>query len=153
MFSVQAKAWQLSEKNWLIPNKTLKISNGTCSLMTREISCNQMKQITVTWNLESDSNQRAVHWSIQHHMMARSTGREEKGRAENSPRNPLCINYVKLLLILLTGLNIHSNLLWLIRDGGSEGMGIHVLPSTCYIVTTGMTALRWAAVWDIWTFH
>ena len=35
-------------KDWWILNKTFKISNGTCSLTMRDISCNQMRQITFT---------------------------------------------------------------------------------------------------------
>ena len=36
-------------KDWWILNKTFKISNGTCSLTMRDISCNQMRQITFLW--------------------------------------------------------------------------------------------------------
>ena len=46
-----------------------------------------------------------------------------------------------LLFRLLLGLNVHSNLLRLIRDGGKwgEGMDIYVLPPTRYTLTTRMT--------------
>ena len=41
---------------------------------------------------------------------------------------------------LLMELNVHSNLLQLIRDEGKwGGMGTHVLPPTRYFVTTRMT--------------
>ena len=40
---------------------------------------------------------------------------------------------------LLTGLNVHTNLLRLIRDGGGWGMGAYVIPPTRYTVTTRMT--------------
>ena len=41
---------------------------------------------------------------------------------------------------------------WL-GTGGSGGMGTYVLPPTRYIVTTRMTALKQAAVWNILIFH
>ena len=52
---------------------------------------------------------------------------------------------------LLVGLNVYSNLLRLIRDGGKcgvwgGGVDTYVLPPTRYTVTTRMTALRRAAV-------
>ena len=50
-------------ENWLIPNKTFKISNGTHSSMTRDTSCNQMRKITFILMLGSDSNYCAFHQS------------------------------------------------------------------------------------------
>ena len=45
-----------SVEEWLIPSETFKITNCTRSLMSRDISCSQMRQITFIWRLESDSN-------------------------------------------------------------------------------------------------
>ena len=43
----------------------LKITYGAPSLMTKSISCNQMKQIILNRMLDSDSNQRVFHHSKQ----------------------------------------------------------------------------------------
>ena len=55
---------------------------------------------------------------------------------------------------LLTGLNVHSSLLRLIKDGGKWGDG-YLCPTT--YTQNGHhqndSALRWAAVWDILMFH
>ena len=42
------------------------------------------------------------------------------------------------LIRLLIELNVHSNLLRLIRFGGKRGMGTYALPLTPYTVTTRM---------------
>lgn len=44
--------------DWLNPNKTFKTSDGARSLMTKDTSCGQIKQVTFVWMLESDSNRR-----------------------------------------------------------------------------------------------
>ena len=65
-------------KNGLVPNKTFKVSNGAHSLITRDISCNQIKQTmpyllvlvtystktTFIWMVESGSNHLAFHKSV-----------------------------------------------------------------------------------------
>ena len=51
--------------------KKIKISNGTCSLMTRNISCNQMRKITFIWMLALDSSRHTFHQWAQHHMVGR----------------------------------------------------------------------------------
>ena len=65
-------------KNGLVPSKTFKMSNVTHSLITRDISSNQIKQMvpylwvlvmystktTVIWMLESGSNHLAFHKSV-----------------------------------------------------------------------------------------
>ena len=40
-----------------------KISNEACSLMPRDINCNQTKQILTIWMLEPDSNHHTFHQS------------------------------------------------------------------------------------------
>ena len=60
---------------------------------------------------------------------------------------------------LLNGLNIHSNLLQLTRDGGNGGWGVVVVGYLCtttyslHCYHQNNSALRWAAVWYILTFH
>ena len=57
---------------------------------------------------------------------------------------------------LLIGLNVHSNLSRLIRDGGKWGGGDGYLCPTMYSLHChhqNDSVLRWAAVWDIWMFH
>ena len=55
-------------KDWLILNKTCTISNSLRSLMTGDICCNQMKQTTFSWMLDSDSNHCAFYQSVQYHI-------------------------------------------------------------------------------------
>ena len=43
------------------------------------------------------------------------------------------------LVYFFMWLNVHNNLLWLIRDGGKWGDGYRLLPPTRYTVTTRMT--------------
>ena len=52
--------------HWIL-SKTFKISNSTHSLLSRDISCNQMRQPAVTWTL-NDSNHGQLHQSTQYHM-------------------------------------------------------------------------------------
>ena len=58
------------------------------------------------------------------------------------------------VLVLLMGLNIQNNRLWLVRDGGKWGDG-YLCPTTyslqCYHQNN--SALRGAAVWDILMFY
>ena len=76
-------------KHCWIPNKTFRISHGARSLTVGDIRCNQMKPITSTWLLESDSSYCAFHQSTQYHMTVRSKTcrfgkRDIKLKAESS---------------------------------------------------------------------
>ena len=90
-------------KDWLNPNKTFKISNGACSLMMREISCNQ---IAFNSMLQPDSNQCAFPQFIQYNMVVSLKIYEERGRACSLVQNPLCLwgrqNYLKIISHLCT---------------------------------------------------
>ena len=44
-------------QDWWTLYKTFKISNGACLSTTRNISCNQIRQITFMWTLESLKSQ------------------------------------------------------------------------------------------------
>ena len=66
-------------KDWLIPRETFKVCNGARSLMTRYISCNQMKQITFIWiRLKSimvhSTNQRSTTWWSDRKLARKGTG-------------------------------------------------------------------------------
>ena len=82
--------------------------------------------------------------------------RFQTGGRSRHPRPPCGaqLDMIILLAYYSFGLNVHSNLLQLIRDGGKwGGMGTYVLPPYRYTVTTRMTALRRAAAWAIFMFH
>ena len=53
-------------------NKIFKITNSARSLRARDISCNQTRWTAFIWMLQSDSNRRAFHQSIQYHTVVRS---------------------------------------------------------------------------------
>lgn len=53
-----------------VSNKIFKISNGTHSLMMRNISCYQMRHMTVIWTLEFRSNV-ALHQSAEYNMVVK----------------------------------------------------------------------------------
>ena len=46
MFGLEATVKQKRAKEWRIPNRTFQISNGLRSLVTRDVSCNQKRQMT-----------------------------------------------------------------------------------------------------------
>ena len=52
----------------------------------RHIGCSQMRQITLTWRLDSDSNHQMFHLSTQclYHMVVRPKAREERGRTQRA---------------------------------------------------------------------
>ena len=55
-----------TKDSWL-SNKTVKIIHDAPLLTTKDIcSCNQMKQITLTWMLTSDLNHYAIQWKKLH---------------------------------------------------------------------------------------
>ena len=55
--TVRKTAWFRKKKK----KKTFKVSNGKRSLMTRNVSCSQIKQITFIRMLDSDWNHRSYH--------------------------------------------------------------------------------------------
>ena len=67
-------------KDWLILFKTLKKGNGTCALLMRGISCDQMRHITFISMLDSDPNHCAFHCLAQHHTVTRSKACEKHRR-------------------------------------------------------------------------
>ena len=64
-FALKAKTWQQSET--LVDSKQNTASNGSRSLLTRDISCNQIKQVTFIWTPDSNSDHRAFHKSTEQH--------------------------------------------------------------------------------------
>lgn len=63
MMSVPQLKRSSGAKGWWISNKTFKISIGACSLMTKDITCNQSRQITFIWMLDCDWHHHAFHLS------------------------------------------------------------------------------------------
>ena len=62
--SVKGMNWT-ELKDGSIPSKTFTISNGVRSLIPRDISANQIRQIIFIKTLDSDSNHRAFHQTPQ----------------------------------------------------------------------------------------
>ena len=66
-----------------------KISHGTRSLITGDISCSQVRQLQLFDGWTLDSNHRAFHPSTRNHMVLRSKACEERGGAWSSRQNSL----------------------------------------------------------------
>ena len=92
-------------KDWLIVNKTFKVSDGAPSLPMWDNGCNQIRQITFmfSWMLGSDSKHHAFYQSAHYHMAARLKACENVSREGRFTGNPrlLWVYLYKWLFILL----------------------------------------------------